>query len=111
MKNLLGILVLGLLLSSNASAGKSANELNKEACEKNPDAFPRCKEIIEKALEAKKTLNDYLNEGYKITKEELVKFSHRAHKIFTLKKGKNVKVCTVKINTFGVSQNSRCMTP
>ena len=110
MKNLLGILVLGLLLSSNAS-GKSANELNKEACEKNPDAFPKCKEIIEKALEAKKTLNDYLNEGYKITKEELVKFTHSAHKIFTLKKGKNVKVCTVKISILGVSHYSKCMTP
>ena len=104
-------MVLGLLLSSNASAGKSANELNKEACEKNPDAFPRCKEIIEKALEAKKTLNDYLNEGYKITKEELVKFDRSANKIFTLKKGRNVKVCTVKINAFGVSRNSICMTP
>ena len=110
MKKLLGILVLGLLLSSNAS-GKSANELNKERCEKNPDASPKCKVIIEKALEAKKTLNNYLNEGYKITKEELVKFSHRAHKIFTLKKGKNVKVCTVVVNLAGVSQNSRCMTP
>ena len=110
MKKILGSLVLGLLLSSNAS-GKSANELNKEACEKNPDAFPKCKEIIAKALEAKKTLNDYLNEGYKITKEELVKFTHSAHKIFTLKKGKNVKVCTVKVNTNGVMKGSRCMTP
>ena len=54
MKKVLWIVVLGLLLSSNAS-GKSANELNKEACEKNPDAFPKCKEIIAKALEAKKT--------------------------------------------------------
>jgi hypothetical protein len=110
MKKLLGILVLGLLLSSNAYS-KSANELNKERCEKNPDASPKCKEIIEKALEAKKTLNDYLNEGYKITKEELVKFDRSANKIFTLKKGRNVKVCTVKINAFGVSRNSKCMTP
>ena len=110
MKKLLAIIVLGLLLGSNAYS-KSANESNKERCEKNPDAFPKCKEIIEKALEAKKTLNDYLNEGYKITKEELVKFDRSANKIFTLKKGRNVKVCTVKINAFGVSRNSICMTP
>ena len=57
------------------------------------------------------TMEELLNDKYKITKEELVKFDRYAHKIFTLKKGKNVKVCTVKINTFGVSQNSRCMTP
>ena len=54
---------------------------------------------------------DCLNKGYKITKEELVKFDRSANKIFTLKKGRNVKVCTVKVNAFGVSRNSRCMTP
>jgi len=94
MKKLLGILVLSLLLSSNAYS-KSANELNKEACEKNPDAFPKCKEIIEKALEAKKTLNDYLNEGYKITSEELVKGEHRIVTIFVLKKRGSIVTCTV----------------
>ena len=64
-----------------------------------------------KSIRSKKTLNNYLNEGYKITKEELVKFDRYAHKIFTLKKGKNVKVCTVKISILGVSHYSKCMTP
>ena len=57
------------------------------------------------------TMEELLNDKYKITKEELVKFDRSANKIFTLKKGRNVKVCTVKINAFGVSRNSICMTP
>ena len=57
------------------------------------------------------TMEELLNDKYKITKEELVKFDHHAHKIFTLKKGKNVKVCTIKISITGVSSYSKCMTP
>jgi hypothetical protein len=57
------------------------------------------------------TMEELLNDKYKITKEELVKFDRYAHKIFTLKKGKNVKVCTVKISILGVSHYSKCMTP
>ena len=105
-KRFLGILVLGLLLSSNAYS-KSANELNKERCEKNPDAFPKCKGIIEKALEAKKTLNDYLNEGYKITSEELVKGERYLLTIFVLKRRGSIVIC--KFNHF--SNGTSCRKP
>ena len=41
------------------------------------------------------TMEELLNDRYKITKEELVIFKRNEQKIFTLKKGKDVKVCTV----------------
>ena len=77
------------------------------------DFMPSVVEIIgplELKFEGKK-MEELLNDKYKITKEELVKFDRYAHKIFTLKKGKNVKVCTVKISILGVSHYSKCMTP
>ena len=81
MKKLLGIMVLGLLLSGNAYAEEM-------------------------------TVKSLLDEGYKITKEELVKFDRYAQNIFTLKKRKQVKICTVRIiNVTGVSSLSKCMTP
>ena len=42
------------------------------------------------------TMNKFLDDKYKITKEIIVKFDTRAFKIFTLKKGNNVKVCSIK---------------
>jgi hypothetical protein len=58
------------------------------------------------------TVKSLLDEGYKVTKEELVKFDRYAQKIFTLKKRKQVKICTVKIKKIsGVSNYSKCMTP
>ena len=58
------------------------------------------------------TVKSLLDEGYKITKEELVKFDRYAQKIFTLKKRNQVKICTVMINKVtGVSNNSICVTP
>ena len=82
MKKMILIIIFGLLLSSNAYA------------------------------EEKITIKSLLNEGYKITKEELVKFDRYAQKIFTLKKSKQVKICTVKIKpNLGVATYSQCMTP
>ena len=82
MKKLLAIMVLGLLLSGNAYAAE------------------------------KMTVKSLLDEGYKITKEELVKFDRYAQKIFTLKKRKQVKICTVRIKKVsGASNYSKCMTP
>jgi len=79
VKKLLGIIVLGLLLSGNSYAD---------------------------------TMEQLLNDKYKITNEELVKFDRYAQKIFTLKKGKQVKICTVKImRNLGISSLSKCMTP
>ena len=58
------------------------------------------------------TVEELLNNKYKITKEELVKFDRYAQKIFTLKKGKQVKICTIEIHKiYGVSSNTKCVTP
>jgi len=80
MKKIISIAVLGLLLSGNAYADTTMEQL--------------------------------LNDKYKITNEELVKFDRYAQKIFTLKKGNQVKICTVKImRNLGISSLSKCMTP
>ena len=82
MKKLLSLIFVSLLFSGN---GHSAEEM---------------------------TIKSLLDEGYKITKEELVKFDRYAQNIFTLKKLKQVKICTVRIiNVTGVSSLSKCMTP
>jgi hypothetical protein len=82
MKKLFSLIFVSLLLSGN---GHSAEEM---------------------------TVKSLLDEGYKITKEELVKFDRYAQKIFTLKKRKQVKICTVRIKKVsGASNYSKCMTP
>jgi len=80
IKKLLGIIVLGLLLSGNAYAGP---------------------------------MQELLDEKYKITQEKLVEFNDwYAQKVFTLKRGKQVRICTVLISRVeGVGNNSKCMTP
>jgi len=83
MKKVIGILVLGLLWCNVGFAER----MNK-------------------------SMKELLNDNYKITKEELVVFDRYAHKIFTLKKGRNVIVCSVKIyKSSGVANTSSCMTP
>ena len=58
------------------------------------------------------TMNELLDDNYKITKEELVKFDTYAYKIFILKKGNNIKVCSIGIRKMGgISSISKCMTP
>ena len=58
------------------------------------------------------TMNKFLDNRYKITKEVIVKFDRYAYKIFTLKKGNNVKVCSIRIRKLdGISSSSKCMTP
>ena len=59
-----------------------------------------------------KSMKELLNDNYKITKEELVVFDRYAYKIFTLKKGRNVIVCSVQIyKASGIGSISKCMTP
>ena len=59
-----------------------------------------------------KSMEELLNDNYKLTKEELVVFDRYAHKIFTLKKGRNVIVCSIKIyQSSGINSISKCMTP
>ena len=95
MKKLLIVLV-ALLWCNVGFAGKSLNELQEEACKKKPDD-PKCKAIRKKAFEAKKSnsLNNYLNEGYKITSEELVKGESYLLTIFVLKRRGSIVICKV----------------
>ena len=108
MKKLLGIVVLGLLWCNVGVAAKSINELQEEACKKKPDD-PKCKAIRKKAFEAKKSnsLNNYLNEGYKITSEELVKGERYLLTIFVLKRRGSIVIC--KFNHF--SNGTTCRKP
>ena len=107
MKKLLIVLV-ALLWCNVGVEAKSINELQEEACEKKPDD-PKCKAKRKKAFEANKSksLNDYLNEGYKITSEELVKGERYLLTIFVLKRRGSIVVC--KFNHF--SYGTRCRKP
>ena len=64
-------------------------------------------------LATDKTMEELLEDNYKVTKEELIKFDERyAQKIFTLKKRNKVIVCSIKIKgTIGVAYSSKCTTP
>ena len=93
MKKLLIVLV-ALLWCNVGVEAKSFNEKQEEACEKKPDD-PICKAKRKKAFEANKSLNDYLNEGYKITSEELVKGQNWLVTIFVLKKRGSIVTCKV----------------
>ena len=63
-------------------------------------------------LATDKTMEELLEENYKVTKEELIKFERYAQKILTLKKRNKVIVCSVKIRKIlGVANFSKCMTP
>ena len=63
-------------------------------------------------LATDKTMEELLEDNYKVTKEELIKFERYAQKIFTLKKRNKVIVCSVKIRKIlGVANFSKCMTP
>jgi hypothetical protein len=57
------------------------------------------------------TMNQLLEDKYTITKQELIKFEKDAFKIFTLKKGKNIMICTVQIEIYGIRSSSKCMKP
>ena len=56
-------------------------------------------------------MNKLLEQNYKIIKTELVKFENDAHKIFTLKNGKSIYICSVKIEYIGGLGRSECIKP
>jgi len=56
-------------------------------------------------------MNELLNQNYKIIKTELVKFDQHAQKIFTLKNGKNIFICSVQIEDIGGLIGSECIKP
>ena len=57
------------------------------------------------------TMNQLLEDKYTIKKQELIKFEKDAFKIFTLRKGKNIMICTVQIEIYGIRSSSECMKP
>ena len=57
------------------------------------------------------TMNKLLEDKYTITKQELIKFEEDAFKIFTLRKGKNIMICSVHIEIYGIESSSECMKP
>ena len=63
------------------------------------------------AFAEKITMNQLLEGKYTITKQELIKFEKDAFKIFTLRKGKNIMICTVQIEIYGIRSSSECMKP
>ena len=63
------------------------------------------------AFAEKITMNQLLEDKYTITKQELIKFEKDAFKIFTLRKGKNIMICTVQIEIYGINSSSECMKP
>ena len=56
-------------------------------------------------------MNKLLEQNYKIIKTELIKFDEVAHKIFTLKNGKNIFICSVQIEDVGMLSRSECIKP
>ena len=56
-------------------------------------------------------INKLLDQNYKIIKTELVKFNKDAYKIFTLKNGKNIYICSVEIEYIGGLGSSECKKP
>ena len=56
-------------------------------------------------------MNKLLDQNYKIIKTELVKFNKDAYKVFTLKNGKNIYICSVEIERIGGVGGSECTKP
>jgi hypothetical protein len=56
-------------------------------------------------------MNKLLEQNYKIIKTELIKFDEEAQKIFTLKNGKNIFICSVLIEDIGMLGGSECIKP
>jgi hypothetical protein len=63
------------------------------------------------AFAEKITMNQLLEDKYTITKQELIKFEKDVFKIFTLRKGKNIMICAVHIEIYGIQSSSECMKP
>ena len=56
-------------------------------------------------------MNRLLEQNFKIIKTELVKFNKDAYKIFPLKNGKSIYICSVKIEYIGGLGRSECIKP
>ena len=56
-------------------------------------------------------INSLLAQNYKIIKTDLIKFDEEVQKIFTLKNGKNIYICSVQIEEIGMLGRSECIKP
>ena len=56
-------------------------------------------------------MNELLDQNYKIIKTEIIKFDQDAQKIFTLKNGKNLFICSVQIEDIDGLIGSECIKP
>ena len=56
-------------------------------------------------------MNNLLEQNYKITRTELVKFETEAYKIFTLRKGSNIFICSLQIEDLTGLGISECEKP
>ena len=56
-------------------------------------------------------MNNLLEQNYKIIKTDIIKFDEEVQKIFTLKNGKNIFICSVQIEEIGMLGRSECIQP
>ena len=57
------------------------------------------------------SMNELLEDGYTITKHDLIKFEKDAIKIYTLIKKKQIMICAVQIDNYGDFSRSNCIKP
>ena len=63
------------------------------------------------AEEVNKSMQQLLDEGYKITNEKLSTMERVSYKIFTFKKGKNIIICSIRFDNVNMDVYSRCVKP
>ena len=58
-------------------------------------------------------INSYIDEGYKIIKEETVSATDTLvfNKVFTLKKRNNIMICTIRFSSTGRARSTTCIEP
>ena len=58
-------------------------------------------------------INSYVSEGYKIVNEETISANDTLifNKVFTLKKGNNILICTVRFSGSGNLRDVNCIEP
>ena len=63
------------------------------------------------AEKVNKSMQQLLEEGYKITNEKLSTMERASYKIFTFKKGKNIIICSIRFDKLYMDLYSRCVKP
>jgi len=63
------------------------------------------------AYAEKISMNELLEDGYAIVKHDLIKFDDDAFKVYTLKKKKQIMICSVQVEKYGIRSGSKCIKP